>query len=268
MRAIVAQWVPGLFSHGLIIEQPQGDPLCFRLSKRHLRRVSKGLYSLGTRSRFADLANRNPEFIYWWGESLSDHETAYVFDVAKGGWQVPWELLLERRTTPQHFAKTCIVRRTGKRSHARPERFADPLRILFLEGGSRGLDLAAELTRIRNARAMLPPAARCRVADPEHVRVTKSSLHQDIKRVQPHVLWFSGHGEYRKRTRLQMSDGEWINADQLCSALRQANTVPCFCVFLACSTAAASGSGPAEVRPDLVGALHDLGVHGADPFAR
>jgi hypothetical protein len=202
---------------------------------------------------------RSLPFRDWWNRRSRDPETVYALAAGRMAWRVPWELLFEHRDTPDQM-RTCIVRVSSEAPSAQPSAFNEPLRVLVLTGGDRDLDLKLESKAIVDQYRSLPLAGRSRVDEPVFVKATVADIPGALRRVKPHVLWFSGHGLTRKTTSIQMADGEWVDAETFAQLVGQLQTPPLYCVFLSCSTAAASADGSMPILPSLVSALQRRGV--------
>lgn len=259
MREIALRWNAGILRSGWEVLSSSGGSERYLFGRLRLRKLRRGLYASGTVRRFDRALRSSEDFYGWWRESQGSEEAVYTLDFSEGGWDLPWELLLEHRL-PSNRGKTSIIRRSCPPIAEKPTTFRTPLRILILQGGSKGLDLQRELDQIEEVYASLPLGARVRIEPIKHVSAYRHSLAEHLRSVQPHVLWFSGQGESRPISRLQMADETWLDVQEFARCVRDSGSVPLYAVFLACSTAAFSGNGPLPVAPDLIQALHDLGV--------
>ena len=262
IRTAKAHWKQGWVRVGWSVSHPNSTEFC-PFDRYQAWRVSRrGLASTNSEQGFQRLVNKVPQFIQWWGgAALSGQETVIVLDHQTGGWKLPWELLLGRLPAGSS-RRACLVRTSSPPATPRFKTLNRSLRLLFLEGGSHGLDLNREYTKLVAARDSLPPTARARI-EPLHRRAAAATTLREVMRdAAADVLWFSGHGRNKSGTLLQMSDGEWLHAASFCNSVKQSTSIPLYAVFMACNTAGAPERLELPVQPDLIAGLLDLGVHG------
>lgn len=114
---------------------------------------------------------------------------------------LPWELLY-RHETRDHLSRNLwspIVRFLVTRETPRPVTLDDDLRILLISAnpqGSASLDLAHEAAELAAAWSERGLSVH-HLADPS---VERGDLHRAIRREDPHVLHFMGHGAFDERS--------------------------------------------------------------------
>jgi hypothetical protein len=114
---------------------------------------------------------------------------------------MPWELLY-RHATREYLGRQLwipVVRFLVTGQAPRPAPLTDELRILLVSSnpdGSAPLDLGAEAAELETAWS----ERGARVHHLEEPSIQENDLHQELRRIDPHVLHFMGHGAFEERS--------------------------------------------------------------------
>ena len=144
-----------------------------------------------------------------------------------------------------------------------------PLRLLVVLGpsaevGLEPLESSRERASLEDALGELQATGRVQLHWLEGEAVSRDGLQDRLRRVQPHLLHFVGHGEYDETTRLGslafardrggVVEADWVNTEELSILLDGLNIR--FGLFNACQTGrGAGGVAHALVRSTLPAAL-------------
>ncbi len=196
------------------------------------------------------------------GGLASPVDRRFVFhDLPPAASVIPWEFLIEALMFPQDRDTVTLVR--GCSAAEGGVRVIDaPLRILHLVGavsapGTDVMDLCKERELVRKAWKSLSRADREYVAEPIF-EDADARIPDRIRQVQPHVVWFSGHGRHRGTTELLLADGEWATAGQFAELVGTSSEPPVAAVFWACSSGQVASDYASE--PDLFRAMTTRGT--------
>jgi tetratricopeptide (TPR) repeat protein len=259
-------WTNGLLRSGWRVVT-RGQPQDLLFSKWALHRIPRHLRDSDLCARFERLVS-GTRLQRWWDGACGGGEVAFSLDFAKGAWDIPWELLLQRtEVSPNGIA---IVRRAGASVPLAPAVFGERLRLLILlgsdvllseKGESLGqrLDLQAEAEALVAAWEGLETHVKACIERPVVLRTT-SALSGVVAEHRPHIVWFSGHGR-AKPPALLFADGTWTSPAALAQHLVRAEQAPLYAVFWACDTGRSEkGAGPLLDPPAFIHALSSAGV--------
>lgn len=188
----------------------------------------------------------------------------------------PWELLLhdaDRDQLRDRLRRVAVVRSTGSTRDYSPRRINGKLRVLLLQGadGSQPLDFAGERSALDGAWHGLGPTLQAHVDRPVIRPAFRSALASNVATVNPHLLWFSGHGRpVDNDFELLLGNGEreeWTRAawfrDALLEAAGHTGNLPIVVAFWACEAGGSPGpslDAGSETFPLLVKAIVETGV--------
>lgn len=250
-----------------IVGNQDPDRLLFSLFK--LKRVPRNLRDRNLSHRFDELL-KDSVFSRWWDSFCGRLEEKYfVLNFGADAHSIPWELLVGRLISSGRHNSVSLTRTTDeiKRPES-PQTFVDSMRILILvgdDGSKSGLAKIYPDTEARNIEAAwddLDEATKYCVEKPVVIKATRENIIDGMRRVKPHIIWFSGHAVSKPVTSLVFSGGEPISAVEFADILRGSGHSPLYAVFWACSTARPEPtSNNSAVIPNLYNALSPLGVH-------
>lgn len=197
---------------------------------------------------------------------------------------IPWEAAKVGEGRPGLRLQTPLVRYVPAERKIDVLRVNGPLRLLVILGPSAEIGLEAlesnrERAELEEALAELQATGRVQLYWLEGTAVSRNGLQDRLRRVQPHLLHFVGHGEYdetRGRGSLAFAreqDGifekDWVTTEELSILLDGLNIR--FGLFNACQTGrGAGGVAHALVRsslPAAVGMQADVPDRAAIAFA-
>ena len=197
---------------------------------------------------------------------------------------IPWEAAKVGERRPSLRLQTPLVRYVPAERGTDALRVNGPLRLLVVLGpsaeiGLEPLESNRERAGLEEALAELQATGRVQLHWLEGAAVSRDGLQDRLRRVQPHLLHFVGHGGYDETTRLGslafakerggIVDADWVNTEEL-SILLDGLGIR-FGLFNACQTGrGAGGVAHALVRsslPAAVGMQADVPDNAAIAFA-
>jgi hypothetical protein len=265
-RLIDVRWKRKLLTGPQWRVDDRGTSHYITLSRLPLWLMPRSLRAPGVESRFEALVKGPIE--NWWGQTTpEDEDAAFCLRFEKGRWDIPWELLIGRLVyAPQKRASACLVRGLDMDLPIAPRVFDEPMRVLLLQGDDgefigQKLDLAKEIAGIRNAWDGLEKSVQACVLQPAVETVTRRNLAELVFGHKPHLLWFSGHGHSKPRTRVLLADRSWVEAAEFARLVSEKGHVPLYAVFWACDTANDAGTERGmHGAPELFRELRKAGV--------
>lgn len=193
---------------------------------------------------------------------LREAPTAILFDLGKGPWQVPWELMLDGITGERARANFIPIRAAGGPLASSPVRSVDQLRVLILYGDPGELhwriDPEKEAQGVVEAWEDLPDTVKARIAQPIVLPLDAAKLPAQLSQHRPHILWYCGHGRARPRAGLLQAPRSWVDVAVLANAMPTEDS-PLACVLWACELGEASPDTVAPA-PAIHEALRARGV--------
>jgi hypothetical protein len=236
------------------------------LSRRKMALVPRDLWEPAVQSRFNRLVDRTL-FLQRWTEACGfGEEPVFYLGFPSTGWDIPWELLIQKIATEHERERICFVRTTEKtKVITGATRFSHRLKVLLVRGAADSpevdnVDPGPEIQAVIEAWHRTPKAIRDVTQEPILVDANTITLPYEIRAEKPDILWFIGHGLSRPRTRLLFADKNWVRADDLANMITDAGHVPSLAVFSACDTACRPFGGRSAGTPDLYHALTSVGV--------
>lgn len=182
---------------------------------------------------------------------------------------IPWEAAKVNEQRPALRLQTPVVRYVNAARRAGELRVSGPLRLLVVLGPSAEIGLAPldsnrERAGLEAALRDLQATGRVQIHWMEGAAASRGGLQDRLRRVQPHLLHFVGHGEYDEERRMgslafcRERDGalraDWVTTEEL-SILLDGLDIR-FGLFNACQTGrAVGGVAHALVRSTLPAAL-------------
>ncbi|MCL4835490.1 MAG: SIR2 family protein, partial [Caldilineaceae bacterium] len=182
---------------------------------------------------------------------------------------IPWEAAKIGERRPALRLQTPMVRYVNAARRTDALLVAGPLRLLAVLAPSAEIGLASlesnrERAGLEDALAGLQATGRVQLHWLEGAAVSRDGLQDRLRRVQPHLLHFVGHGEYDETTRLGSLafarerggtvEKDWVNTEELSILLDGLNIR--FGLFNACQSGrGAGGVAHALVRSSLPAAL-------------
>lgn len=263
---IEVDWESHLLQAGWLVRD-NNPPRTYLFSKLRLCRIPHDLRDSRLQRRFRILLQKHPRFTAWWHEACGDRvDKLFLFRFPDGAWDLPWELLLKDLELTELRQTVSFVRSLAQAVPLAPSSFDEPLRILILKGDNgedigQKIDLDAEARGIQAAWKGLEYGMRQCIEEPRIEPGVQGSISTLLSEYKPHVLWFSGHGETKDKTRLLLADKKWVSALELANRIRQSGRPPLYAVFWACDT-----GRPARVRtstvnsPSLFNELTKVGI--------
>ena len=201
-----------------------------------------------------------------WAACGGGEPTVFLFDLADGPWQVPWELALDRLQDEKSRAAYTPVRMVGSMAPARPWKRSEKLRTLIIKGYPGEVpnrirpDL--EAAGIVAVWERLDPAIQNRIERPEAIDLDPRRLAQELSARLPQILWYCGHGRASPASGLLYAPDAWMSARDFAAAI-PATSPPMCCVLWACELAEASPDQGATVpAPEFHRAVAARGVRG------
>lgn len=199
---------------------------------------------------------------------------------------LPWELILYGNPDEGLIGRAAVVRSLKRTEAYAPSTLSEPLRTLVVQGGQYGtssLRFDKDRANLRLAWQDLGRELRKRVLEPVVEPVSRAALEDVIRRVDPHVLWFSGHGDVDAGgfRFLFADDSDFTPSSEITGAIRRACThrrLPLVAAFWTCESMrlgsdqedairdadlAPTSKGVAAVHdqlPALVAALAEIGI--------
>lgn len=218
--------------------------------------------------RFQNLV-KGTQLQAWWHQMCGgDDYKTFLLRFPDGRWDIPWELLIES-LEPEFQRTVCLARALLKDNPERLTTFDTPLRILIVTGDDgakigRPINLDAEVAELIKVWESLSAESRQRVERP----IVEKGLHKDklpeaLRNHQPHIFWFSGHGESRKATKLlfaSQSGDDWVTAAELGGLIRKASPRLLYAIFWACETGTDGAAHEIPVSPSLFTELRRQGL--------
>jgi hypothetical protein len=236
-----------------------------RWTPRRARRLRQW-HGPRTQRQFSDLVEDRP-FSRWWNQvAASEDDKLFLLRFPPGVWELPWELLVESLTATNHHRHVLIARGIDTPIPESPRIFDKPLNILILKGaqyadGYSRLDLEAEMAMIIDAWRGLPSGARECIRRPSITNADSAGLSDLLRRHQPDIVWFSGHGRQQPEPSLLFADGAWITSERFAESIKTSGHVPLYTVFWACDTGRGAPSHAGDVSsPAFFTALRRAGV--------
>lgn len=197
-------------------------------------------------------------------------DKTFLLEFPNGAWDLPWELLISPEFLGNDLdiqSTICIARTVDETVPEAPSVFDEPLRILILQGARAGpdlakLDLDGEAQSILSAWEALELSVKKWLEKPLVQQATRVRLPRLLQRYEPHIIWFSGHGDVKRkhRVRLLFADSTWVDAKQLSALVKESGHRPLYAVFWACDTSRADAREAALCAPSLFGQLKEVGV--------
>lgn len=182
---------------------------------------------------------------------------------------IPWEAAKVGERRPGLRLQTPLVRYVNAERKTDALRVNGPLRLLVVLGPSAEIGLEAlesnrERADLESALGDLQATGRVQLHWLEGGAVSRDGLQDRLRRVQPHLLHFVGHGDYDETTRQGtlafarersgVVEADWVNTEELSILLDGLNIR--FGLFNACQTGrGAGGVAHALVRSSLPAAL-------------
>ncbi len=182
---------------------------------------------------------------------------------------IPWEAAKIGERRPGLRLQTPLVRYVNAERKTDALRVNGPLRLLVVLGpsaeiGLEPLESNRERASLEDALGELQATGRVQLHWLEGTAVSRDGLQDRLRRVQPHLLHFVGHGEYDETTRLGtlafardrggVVEADWVNTEELSILFDGLNIR--FGLFNACQTGrGAGGVAHALVRSSLPAAL-------------
>lgn len=220
--------------------------------------------------QFEELVAQN-NLIRWWGPRCGGtSDKVFLLRFSEDGWDIPWELLVALIETRESHPSICIARSAGDIKPVALNAFNRPLRTLILRGDDgaslglgRKLNLADELRRIDEAWAELEVSAQQRIERPIVKPAQESTLGTLLLELEPHIIWFSGHGRSTPSTDLYFADRKWVSVAKLGDIIKRSGTPPLYGVFWACDSGRAEpeiANARPTVSPPIFEALRLAGL--------
>jgi len=228
-------------------------------SRWDLWRLPRSLWKADICHRFSKLVF-GTRFLSAWLEicggldNRAQTDKTFFLRFKDGAWDIPWELLIEELKRPNNRATVCLVRSLGDRQSVALSLIDEPLKILIFKGASGGLgmdelDLNKEIALIQSAWSSLEMNVRQCIAEPVAVEARQDDFVDQLKKHEPHILWFTGHGEGEPQVQLWFSDRTWVSAKDFANFIQESRTHPFYAFFSACDTARADRSRDPSAYP-------------------
>lgn len=182
---------------------------------------------------------------------------------------IPWEAAKVGERRPGLRLQMPLVRYVNAERSTDALRVNGPLRLLVVLGpsaeiGLEPLESNRERAGLEEALGELQATGRVQLHWLEGIAVSRDGLQDRLRRVQPHLLHFVGHGDYDETTQLGtlafarerggVVEADWVNTEEL-SILLDGLKIR-FGLFNACQTGrGAGGVAHALVRSSLPAAL-------------
>jgi hypothetical protein len=200
----------------------------------------------------------------FWRHCSGKEPSFFVFDLTEGPWQFPWELVLDELDTETSKAAFVPVRTVRLEAPLRPWKQMEKLRTVIVEGYPGDIphrirpDLEAE--GIMDAWEQLDPAIQDRTAKPDRIKLEPAQLSRQLSALNPHVIWYCGHGRSKPKPGLLYASNAWMNAADFAKSV-DASAPPPAVILWACELAEASpNQEPTVPAPELHRALAARGV--------
>jgi hypothetical protein len=218
----------------------------------------------GAKERFRRFVRATDLNKIFWRHCSGKEPSFFVFDLTEGPWQFPWELVLDELDTETSKAAFVPVRTVRLQVAVRPWKQMEKLQTVIVEGYPGDVphrirpDLEAE--GIMDAWEQLDPAIQDRIAKPDRIRLEPAQLSQQLSALNPHIIWYCGHGRSKPKPGLLYASNAWMNAEDFAKAVDAASPPPAV-ILWACELAEASpDQEPTAPAPQLHRALAARGV--------
>jgi tetratricopeptide (TPR) repeat protein len=262
-RLIEVQWKWGLL-HTFAEWQVRGKTY-LRIPLTYYHSFRGDARNVGASRAFKKFIDNKTEFSGWWHETCGESgDKVFLLRFTDGGWHLPWEFLI-KRLSPRLRPTVSLARASERQFAAKPAIFDEALRILIIKGDNGTsiglkLNLDAEIRGVMNAYDQLESGIRKCIDIPKVADADRTSLTTVLDNYRPHILWFSGHGETKKDTRVLFCGKDWITANDFASLVGKAKNPPLYVIFWACDTADSTGMRTVPNSPPLFEELSKVNV--------
>ncbi|KAB2903604.1 MAG: CHAT domain-containing protein [Anaerolineae bacterium] len=219
-------------------------------------------------AQFLDRVQKGDFLGKWFQICGVENDKAFLLrGFPRNAYSVPWELLIEGIHDPTNRRNVSIIRSIGNTTlHAR--KFEKPLIVLVAKGDAANLNIQKEERQILQGYDSLHGSARDRVRPPIFEDVDEHNLGDLLKKHNPDVFWFSGHGAFsveRNEAYVQLHDGNILSMTKLAEIIKGShlNPSPLYAVFWACDVGSSSELDQFRFAsyPDVVEKLSEVGIY-------
>lgn len=209
-----------------------------------------------------------------WQRAISRNDSLIELKVDPKCSDIPWEAGLAAPPEGLNLRHAGIVRvlhdEEAQQTSAKPG-VPTEIRTVVLRGNPSGgpdgqdLNLKYESDLIENGWINLSNATKQIAKLPKCFDVSVDNFRQIIQLEKPHVLIFSGHGDYQKDDVALGFNGEaksfhWVKSSEFASMIQGAGCVPKYVIFWACSTGQTNFRKGIPSPPSLFLNLRNIGV--------
>ena len=220
--------------------------------KQLLKATKQSVRSSKTRSYFEEAVSRKSKSNEWslsslfFEYALLNNKEYLLFEVYAPNpyWSAPWELLLSELFLKhqERVKSTGVLRIFDALKPEYPNTALDKLDILFIKGeeakGSfEELDLTTGINAFIESWSISPSYVKSSISEPQVVDSSINGLSERLRKHDPDILIYYGHGRSKPEPGLYFSPKTWVSPEQFKVILDESGIKPMYVIFLACDVA-------------------------------